>query len=378
MKEVGERRVWETGRPTWAEVNLTRFAYNLEAIAAHAPGAEMMPVVKANAYGHGDVALSRVAVEGGSKRLAVAIVDEAVALRKAGISADMVVLGYTPPSQAGIALEADVALTVFDSETLHAIEAEAAVQGRTGRIHIKVETGMNRIGVVPDEALMYLLETVRRSKRLRLEGVFTHFAAADEEADFTRLQLERFERACQMVRAAGFSGVLRHAANSAGILDFPEAHLDMVRPGLIMYGYYPSPTVSRQVAVKPPLAWYARIIQVKQIRLGDSVGYNRTYRAGASIKVASLPVGYADGYPRHLSNRGVVFLDGRPAPVIGRVCMDQLMIDVTSFPQAKPGFACTLLGPEHDAEDMSQLVGTIPHEILTGISPRVPRLYVRQ
>ncbi len=364
-------------RPTWVEVDLLQFAYNLEAIAAHVEPAEMMPVVKANAYGHGDVELSRIAMDLGYQALAVAIIDEAVMLRRGGIAADLLVLGYTPAWQVGIALEEDIALTVIDQDMLGVLQREAGDRGLEARIHVKVETGMNRIGVRPGPDLARLLEELKGHTHIRIEGVFTHFAAADEDPQFTKEQIKQFRLAWQMVEDAGFTAVCRHAANSAGILDFPQAHLDMVRPGLIMYGYYPSATVGRPFTVRPPLRWLARMVQVKTLRKGDTVGYNRTYRAESTRTVASLPVGYADGYPRILSNRGTIYVEGQPAPVVGRVCMDQLMIDVTDLPGAKPGAICSLLGPEHDASDMGRLAQTIPHEILTGISPRVPRLYHR-
>lgn len=363
-------------RHTWAEVDLHQLRRNLEAIIARAGGpGRVMPVVKANGYGHGAVACSQVAVEAGCSRLAVAILDEALELRRAGLSCYIQVLGYTPPEHVAQAVSAGVCVTLFDAEVARSLDRAAREQGRRAVAHVKVDTGMSRIGVRPGPELESLAKLLRQLDAVEVEGVFTHFASADSDPEFTRAQLGAFRDALCIMEAAGLHPAVRHTANSAAILDFPETHQDLVRPGLILYGYYPSEDATRQPQIGPCLSWYSRASLVKTIPAGTGVGYGRSFIATRPTRVATLPVGYADGYPRALSHRGHVLFDGRPAPILGRVCMDQIMVDVTDLPGVKTGSTATILGPGLDADDLAGMVGTIAHEILTGIGPRVPRVY---
>jgi len=363
-------------RHTWVEVDLHQLRRNLEAIITRAGGpGRVMPVVKANGYGHGAVACSQVSVEAGCSRLAVAILDEALELRRAGLTCSLQVLGYTPPEHALQAVSAGISVTLFDAEVARCLDRAARDLGRRAVAHVKVDTGMSRIGVRPGPELESLATILRTLDAVEVEGIFTHFASADSDPEFTRVQLEAFHEAVCMLEAAGLRPTVRHTANSAAILDFPGTHLDLVRPGLILYGYYPSETVSRQTPVRPCLTWYSRASLVKTIPAGTGVGYGRSFIATRPTRVATLPVGYADGYPRALSHRGYVLFDGGPAPILGRVCMDQIMVDVSELPAVKTGSTATILGPGLDADGLAGMVGTIAHEILTGIGPRVPRVY---
>ncbi|MEW6523549.1 MAG: alanine racemase [Bacillota bacterium] len=363
-------------RYTWTEVDLDQLRRNLDAIIARVGGpSRVMPVVKAGAYGHGALECSRVALEAGCTRLAVAILDEAIALRNSGITCDLHVLGHTPPGHLARAVAGGITVTLFDVETARALDRAAREHGTRARAHLKVDTGMSRIGARPGPEIEALGRLLQGLDGVEVEGVFTHFACADSDHEFTCAQLTAFQEALEILESVGVVPPVRHAANSAGILDFPQAHLDLVRPGLILYGYYPSATVSRETVVRPALTWYSRPAMVKTIPAGTSVGYGRTFTARSATRVATLPVGYADGYPRALSNCGHVLFGHRPAPILGRVCMDQIMVDVSELPGVTVDSIATLLGPGLDADDLANAVGTIAHEILTGISPRVPRIY---
>jgi alanine racemase len=363
-------------RATWIEVDLDRLAANLAAIAAAAGGHHrVMPVVKADAYAHGAVACGKVAVAAGCRWLAVAILDEALLLRRAGLTCDLLVLGFTPPEQCASAVAAGVTTTIFDPDTARALDEAGRRLGVRARAHLKIDTGMSRIGVRPGPELQRLATVLRAVGHVEVEGVFTHFASADCDRPFTLRQLQAYTSALDQLAAAGLSPALRHAANSAATLDYQQAHFDLVRPGLLLYGYYPSASVGRHIDVAPALHWFAKPAQVKEVEPGTAIGYGGAYTAATRMRIATLPLGYADGYPRALSNRGfVVFAAGR-APVVGRVCMDQLMVDVTAWPEVNAGSVCTVLGPGVNADQLAEQSGTIAYEILTGLSTRVPRVY---
>lgn len=367
-------------RPAWAEVDLDLLQHNLKEISRVA-GADtaIMAVVKANAYGHGAVECARVAVDTGVKYLGVAVGLEALELRAAGIKTPILVLGYTPAEQAPSMVANDIDVTVFDLEPVLALSAAAAKAGKSAKVHLKVETGMSRLGIPPGEALDKFLETIKTLPNVKLTGVFTHFAASDEDHDYTNRQFDLFREAMKSVNNKGFASVLRHSANSAAIMDFPHTYLDIVRPGLVMYGFYPSDRVTRRADIKPVLSLKARIAHIRQASAGETIGYARTYKTSAPTLVATLPIGYADGYDRGLSNTSYVLVKGTRAPVLGRVCMDQMMVDVTNVPEVKVGDVAVLMGEQSGdsitADDLARMVQTIPHELLTKIGKRVPRVY---
>ncbi|KKM08639.1 alanine racemase [Clostridiales bacterium PH28_bin88] len=368
--------------PVWAEIDLGAIAHNVREIRrVTRSSAKLMAVVKANGYGHGAIKVARTALANGADRLAVARVGEALVLRRNGLGVPIMVLGYTPPEQAEDAIRAAIAQTVYTYQQAEYISRVAARVGRRATVHVKVDTGMGRIGVLPGPEAVRTLFQIARLSHLELEGVFTHFAVADEvDKEFTHRQFDRFLNFAAELERQGLHIPIKHAANSAGIIDLPETHLDMVRPGIILYGLYPSGEVRRDVVtIKPAMTWKCRVAFVKQLDRGDSVSYGRTFIVKQRALVATLPVGYADGYSRLLSNRGEVLVGGRRAPVIGRVCMDQTMIDITHIPQVGMGDEVVLLGRQGDqevpAEEMAEKIGTINYEVVCKVGARVPRFY---
>lgn len=368
-------------RPTWVEVDLGAFAANLQAVKGLVgPRVKVMAVVKANAYGHGAVRLAQVAARSGAHQLAVATLDEAVTLREAGVKLPILVLGTSIPGD-GVeeAVAKDIAQALCTVELAEALSAAAARRGKAALVHLKVDTGMSRIGVRPDEAVPFM-ERVGRLPGLRFEGVFSHFAASDEpDNPYTELQFRRFQDTLAALAQAGYSFPYRHIANSAAILDHPEMHLDMVRPGCILFGSWPGEKTQRKITLKPTLTLKTRIVFLKRVPGGTPVSYGLTYKAPAERLLATLPIGYADGYRRGLSNKASVLVRGRRAPIVGRVCMDQCVVDVTAVPGVALGDEVVLIGRQGDeeitGEELAALLGTLDLELFCGIAPRVPRVY---
>jgi alanine racemase len=363
-----------TADTKWAEINLGAITENVRALCAQVRPAAVMAVVKANGYGHGAVPVARAALRGGAARLGVSSVAEALELRAAGIDAPILNLGYTPPEAVGAAAEANVALTLFDAAALPPLLAT----GRPVALHVKVDTGMNRLGTGVEEAVR-LARRVQESP-LRLEGFWTHFADADaRDLAFTRDQLDRFQQARHALLAQGVHAFLSHAANSAAALRVPEARLDLVRLGIAIYGVNPAPGLIEGLRLSPALRWYTVVTRVNHLKTGATVGYGRTFRAGRETVVATLAAGYADGLQRRLSNRGKAIIGGRLVALVGTISMDQSAADVTGVAGVKPGDRVCLLGLEGDAvweaEDVARAADTIPYEVLCAISARVPRRY---
>ncbi|MBE3590162.1 MAG: alanine racemase [Firmicutes bacterium] len=386
------------GRPAWVEVDLDAIAHNVRtARQALRPGAQLMAVVKADAYGHGAVPVARAALRAGAAWLGVAVLSEALELRAAGLRAPILILGWTPPELAREAVRHDVALTVFRAEEARELARLARETGRPARVHLKVDTGMGRLGVPPDERGLAAAEALAREPLVLWEGTFTHFACADEEDPApTRRQIERFSAFLARLEAAGLRPGLRHAANTAGLFRFPDAHFDLVRLGIGLYGYAPSPFVTTPAPLQPALAWKARLAQVKAVAAGEAISYGATYVTSAPEWIGTVPVGYADGYRRAFSNVGRVLVGGVERPVRGRVCMDQFMIGLGPAPAAAaapaavaappalaapaaPGDEVVLLGAQGEARltanDLAQWAGTIAYEILTSLDERLPRVY---
>jgi len=366
-------------RPTWAEIDLAALRHNLRALRQRVgPHVKVMGVVKADAYGHGAGPVARTLADAGIDMLGVATVEEGVELREAGVGTPVLVMGLAPEADLADALAHDLTLTVDGSATAGPIERAAAERGAPAPVHLKIDTGMNRLGVRAEAAARAAAEVAARP-HLRLEGAYTHLACADEPDDaVTPGQLSAFAEALEAVRAAGLAPSLVHAANSAALLTRPEAHFDMVRSGLALYGVLPS-EAGRQVPLRPILALKSRLMAVKRVRAGEGVSYGHRWRAGRESLLGVLPVGYADGYPRALTNRAQVRAAGRLVPVVGAVCMDMVMVDLTDVPEATPGLEVALLEAEGasplSASALAEAAGTIPYEILTGIGRRVPRVY---
>jgi alanine racemase len=365
------------GRPCWAEIDLDALASNVRLMAARAAPARLYAVVKANAYGHGAVACARAAVEAGAHGLAVVCVDEAEELRRAGITAPLLVVGAILPSEAARVVSLGLMPTVGTPELVAALSAAAAPGGARVPIHLEVETGLNRHGLAP-EACVALAERARATAGIEVRGLFTHFAAAEEgDQRFTRGQFDQLKAVSDRLPWIEE----RHCAASATVLLDHEMALDAVRAGLSLYGYRPAPWVGADAELRPVLSLRARIARVLDVERGATVGYGRTWAANRPARIALVMCGYADGYRRALGNRAPVAVHGQLAPVVGRVAMDMAMVDVTAVPAAAVGDVVTLLGRDGEAEvtadELADLADTISWEILAGISARVPRLYLR-
>ena len=366
-------------RDAWAEVNLAAIEHNLRAIRHHvARSVKLCAVVKANAYGHGAVAVSRCALDAGADVLAVATVDEALELRAAGFTVPILILGLIPASAADAVVNENITTAVADLELAKKISDAAVRQNRIAKIHLKIETGMGRIGASTDDAAD-LAESISRLPNVEIEGAFSHFAAADTvDKTFTRRQIELFQRTIDAIESRGLNIPIKHIAESAAILEIPSAHFDMVRAGIITYGLYPSDEVTHTIELRPAMTLKARVAFVKKIPRGTSIGYGREFIAQRDSIIATLPLGYADGYIR--AYKGFfVEINGRRAPIAGRVCMDQVMIDVTDLDGVKVGDEVILFGsPTLTIDDAARHLNTINYEITCLVSPRVPIKYINQ
>jgi len=368
-------------RPTRAEVNLSAIANNVRVACRLAGrGVAVMAVMKADAYGHGGVPVARAALGAGATWLGVATPEEAPALRAAGIRSRILVLGPIAPQQAGLVVAHDLDQCVSDPTQAEALSREAASAGRTLHLHLKVDTGMGRVGL-PPRAVLQAAERTAKLPAIRLVGLMTHFAESDaDDPGFTREQLARFEAVTRTLRDGGFPIPLRHAANSAALMRHPAARLDLVRPGIMLYGC--SPCATRRPddpALVPALRLRTAISQITDLGAGGTVSYGRTFVAPRDMRIATLPIGYADGVSRTLSGRGHVLIRGQRVPIVGRVCMDMTMVDVTRAPDARPGDEAVLIGrqgaEEITADEVAAWQGTISYEVLCRIGPRVPRVY---
>ena len=368
---------WD-GRPTWAEIDLDALAHNVRLLVARAAPSRVWAIVKANAYGHGAIACGRAALAAGAAGLAVVCVDEAEELRQAGVDAPILVIGYTPPSDAERVVALRVRPTVGAWELIEALAAAARRAGATVPIHVELESGLNRHGLAPG-ALVELAERARSTPGIEVEGLFTHFAAAEEgDQRFTRRQFEVLREVSARLPFVKE----RHCAASASVLLDPEMRLDAVRTGLAMYGYRPAPWCGTEFDLHPVLSLRARVARVSDVDRGATIGYGRTWAASRPTRIALVMCGYADGYRRGFGNRSHLLVRGRRAPVVGRVAMDMCMVDVTAVPGVAVGDVATLLGRDGeervDADELATLADTISWEILAGITARVPRLYLRE
>lgn len=366
-------------RPTWVEVDLDAIAHNVGELRRLAPQAQLMAVVKADGYGHGAAHAAEAALGAGATWLGVATVEEGVDLRRAGISAPILIFGYVPPEQANFVLLHGLRPAIFHRELADALDRRGRDLMRSARVHLKVDTGMSRVGVSPDAAVSFAA-MLQQMPHVELEGVFTHLATADEpENDYAERQLAVFRRVLEQLRDAGIDPPVKHTANSAGLMLHPEGHYNLVRAGIAMYGLPPDPSVHWPADLRPALSWHTSVGLVKQVEPGIPVSYGCTYRTGSREWIATLPVGYADGYSRHLSNKGEVLIHGRRCPIIGRVCMDQTMVRIPDDLHVNVGDEVVLIGEQHGeritASDVARTIGTINYEVVCGISKRVPRVY---
>jgi alanine racemase len=378
---VSDRSAFDSAvmRPTVVEVSLACLAGNFRAIQAAVAPAAVMPIVKANAYGHGLVDVACHLVSLGAASLGVAFLEEAVELRSAGIHLPILVMGGILGAQIPVFLRHGLTLTASSIDKLRDIDATAREMGVTATVHLKIDTGMERIGVHYYNA-RGLLERAADCRHVRVEGIYSHFANADA-ADLTsaRVQLDRFRDVLEWYDKRGVPAPVRHMANSGAILQLPESYLDLVRPGILLYGVYPSADVEKTIAVRPALSWKSRVVYFKVVTPGHPVGYGSTWQADHPVRVVTVPVGYGDGYFRALSNVAEVIIRGKRYPVVGRVSMDQIMVNI-EWDTAYNGDPVVLLGADGGeivtCEHLAAWAGTIPYEVLTNINTRVPRVYV--
>lgn len=378
----GERDLME-GHSVWAEVEISALVHNLDAVRGLVgPGTAVMAVVKANAYGHGLVEAARVFRDHGADWLGVARAEEGLRLRGAGIETPVLVLGFTPPVCYREALRGELALTVYDYEAARLLSEEAGRRGVAARVHLKVDTGMGRLGLRVNDNIYREIIRIAMLPHLEVEGLFTHFARADErDKQHVQRQVVRFMEVACTLGQDGIDIPLLHAANSAAVIDLPESHLNLVRPGIMLYGLYPSEEVDRaRVTLQPALSLKAQVSMVKKVPPGAAISYGGTYVTPETRVLATVPCGYGDGYTRFLSNKGVVLVHGQRAPVVGTICMDQFIIDVTGISGVAVGDEVVLYGKQNGvalpADETARRIGTINYEILCALSDRVPRLYL--
>lgn len=360
-------------RPTYLEVNLPQLRKNLERIRAHVAPAKVMPMVKANAYGHGVDGVAPF-IEPYVDYFGVAIVEEGIHLRELGIAKPILVAGGTLPEQLHAFLEHDLILTASSPELLAAAAAAAEAAGKKLTAHLKIDTGMERVGVHYYEAESFLEQSLK-CKHVLIEGIYTHFAnSEDPDLIHARQQLERFEEVLSFYEKRSLPMPMRHMANSGAILQFSESHMDLVRPGLMFYGVYPV-GVAQSVAIAPALTWKSRVAYSKITLPGHPVSYGSLWQAEAATRIVTIPCGYADGYFRRMTNKAQVLINGRKYPQVGRICMDQFMVNVGQD-EVHVGDEAILLGDGITAYDLGHWMGTNEYEVLTNINGRVPRVYV--
>lgn len=368
-------------RPVWAEIDLDNIAFNMKNIKNLVKDKEVIGVIKADAYGHGAVEVAKVLSENGASRFAVAIITEAIELRKHDIKLPIMILGYTPIEYAKDLIKYDIEQTVYNLEYAKELSNVALKLGKKAKIHIALDTGMGRIGFIPDDDSLEEVLKISALDGIEIVGIFTHFSTADEEdKEYTNYQFNKIQNFIKKLSDRGVNIPLKHVSNSGAIIDLPETYLDAVRAGIILYGYYPSDEVKKSnLSIKPALTLKTKISHIKKMEKDMYVSYGRTFKTERDSIIATLPIGYADGYSRLLSGKAKVIVNGKFANVVGRICMDQCMIDVTDVGEVKVGDEVILLGEDNglkfNANDMASLIGTINYDVLCMIKHRVPRVY---
>lgn len=347
------------------------------------PEVKVMPVIKADGYGHGAVPIAKALNKIGVDAFAVAIIEEGITLRNNGITQPIVILGYTSEYQYSSLIQYEIQPTVFCYEMAESLSRIASALGKDAKIHIKLDTGMNRIGFKPTKESLEIIKKIADLPHIMIEGLFTHFACADEtDKSSARKQKAEYDKFVGWLEEEGIHIPVKHVSNSASIIDMSEWKMDMVRSGIITYGLYPSEEVSKEVLrLKPAMSLKTHIVYIKEVGPGEGVSYNHTFVTKRNTKIATIPVGYADGYPRALSSKGRVLVRGQYAPIIGRICMDQFMIDVTDIPEVSVMDEVTLVGEDGDkhitVEEVANAAGSFNYEFVCGISKRVPRVYMQ-
>lgn len=377
----------ELKKHIWSEIDLDAIEKNVTAFSKLAKDSKVFAVIKANAYGHGAHETAEFLTSIGISHFAVASVREAMELRSHGIDGKILILGYTSPEEAVLLADYGISQTVYSENYAAALAEKLTETDKKLNIHIKLNTGMNRLGFncTTDDKAAEKIAKILQQPCFSFEGIFTHFASADKDGDpelsFSKLQGDRFLKVCGELEDLGYAPKLRHCCNSAGIVTMPHLHLDAVRLGISLYGLTPDPNLDLPVELNPALRLKSTVALVQEIDENQSVSYGRTFNALSKMKIATVPVGYADGYPRLLSGKGEVLIGGTRCKILGRVCMDQLIVDVSHLTEVKEGDEVVLIGKQGEefisAEEIATLCGTINYEIVCGISRRVPRYYIK-
>ncbi|MBI5873032.1 MAG: alanine racemase [Candidatus Omnitrophica bacterium] len=366
-------------RPTWVQIDLAAVASNYSTLKKRLPaGTKMMAAVKANAYGHGIVEVSKKLAQCGIDYLGVASVDEALVLRHGGVRTPILNLGAFLKGDSEAIVKNDITATITDWDTAKCLDSYAGVFKKKAKVHIKIDTGMGRLGVWHDEADEFIIKVCSLSNLL-IEGIYTHFPSADSDESFTRSQIAVFSTLVSKLTIKGIEIPLRHTANSMAVLGFKNSHFNLVRPGLALYGLHPKDEWLGKIDLAPVLSFKTKVVYTKNVARGRSISYGRTYTTKKDTKIVTLPVGYGDGYNRLLSNKARVLIHGEVYPVVGRVCMDQTMVDVGQA-RVRVGDEVVLVGCQKNrviyVEDIARICRTIPYEVVCWISPRVPRIYL--
>ena len=369
-------------RAAWAEIDLNALESNIKEVKRVSEGKEIIGVIKADGYGHGAVDIYKTILENGAERFAVAVITEAIELRRAGLKVPIIILGYTAHEFYDEIIDFNIEQTIYSYNDAIRLSEVATKKNMKAKIHIAVDTGMSRIG------FLTTLEEAKEVKRIselpgiEIVGMFTHFASADEkDKGYTFLQLRRFNEFDGYLRQLGVNINFKHVSNSAGVIDFPNLEYQGIRTGIMLYGYYPSKDVDKtKVNLKPVMSLKAKIVHLKTLESGRSISYGRVFTTDRESKIATLPIGYADGLSRLLTGKGKVIVNGEFAPIVGRICMDQCMIDVTDIPNVKLGDEVIFMGEDEfgnniSADDIGDSIGTISYEVICNISKRVPRVY---
>ncbi len=369
-------------RPVWAEIDLDAIKYNIDSIKRRVDTKELIAVVKADAYGHGALDVSKTLVENGATKLAVAVITEAMELRHGNINTPIMILGYTPLEFAADLINYDIEQTIFDLEYATKLSEIALNLGKKAKVHVALDTGMGRIGfLINDNSLNEILK-ISSLKGLEVVGIFTHFATADEsDKNYSNKQYKKFTDFNEKLVSKGVNIPLKHVSNSGAIIDMPNTYLDGVRAGIVLYGYYPSEDVLKQnLDLKKAISIKTQVAHVKILDKNEYVSYGRKFKTERKSIIATLPIGYADGYSRALTGKAKVIINGKFAPVVGTICMDQCMIDVTDIGDVHVGDEVIVLGKDKDlkfdADDMAKAMGTINYEVLCMIKQRIPRVYI--
>lgn len=359
-------------------VDLKAIAYNVNAIKEKLnPKTQIMAVIKASGYGSGASEIVNTLLDNGVTRLAAAITEEGIKLRKQGITVPILILTQPFDTDLEKIIEYNLIPVVSNIKLAEKLNAVSFNKNKTTRIHVEIDTGMGRTGIQPDEAEGFMT-LISRLRNIEPEGIFTHFSSADSDESFTELQISRFERVLSRLKDRGIEIPLRHACNSAGIINFPKAHYDIVRPGLMLYGYYPDEALKEKICLRPSLSLKSRVIFLKTVPEGTPISYNGTFTAKRELKIATIPIGYADGYRRELSNKGFVMIKGIKAPIVGKVCMDMFMVDATDVQNAEAGDEVIIFdGCSITVDEIAKSCGTINYEIISTIGDRVPREYLK-